>query len=68
MCVIARLETPWMSESPDNVRPLHLAERFPRIANRICALWKHPVRCSHYMAELLIVRRDAGNGTFIGYR
>jgi hypothetical protein len=54
--------TTWLADLPDNVRPLRLVERFPRIANKICALWKQPVRCSYYMADLLIVRREKRQG------
>ena len=52
----------WMAGLPDGVRPKHLAQRFPRIANKICAMWKHPVRCSTYIAGLLIVGRVRREG------
>ena len=52
----------WMRELPGEVRPSHLAERYPRIANRICALWTQPLRCAAYLSDLLIARRANRQG------
>ena len=52
----------WIRELPGSVRPAHLAELFPRIANRACALWGQPVRCAAYLSELLIARRIGRQG------
>jgi hypothetical protein len=54
--------TAWMRELPAGVRPPHLAERFPRIANKICALWMQPLRCAAYLSDLLIARRPNRKG------
>jgi hypothetical protein len=52
----------WMRELPAEVRPTHLAERYPRIANKICALWMQPLRCAAYLSDLLIARRANRKG------
>jgi hypothetical protein len=52
----------WMRELPAEVRPAHLAERYPRIANKICALWMQPLRCAAYLSDLLIARRVSRKG------
>ena len=52
----------WMRELPEGVRPLHLAECFPRIANKVCALWTQPVRCAAHLSDLLIARRIGRQG------
>jgi hypothetical protein len=52
----------WMRELPDDVRPTHLAEQYPRITNKICALWTQPLRCAAYLSDLLIARRVRRRG------
>jgi hypothetical protein len=52
----------WMATLPDNIRPVELAVQFPRIANKICDLWSHSLRCGDYPADLLIVRRNDRQG------
>jgi hypothetical protein len=52
----------WMRELPVDVRPAHLAERFPRVANKICVLWTQPLRCAAYLSDLLIARRAKRQG------
>jgi hypothetical protein len=52
----------WMSNLPDNVRPLHLAKLFPRIVNKLCTLWGGPAPCSYYLRDLLIDRRSKRSG------
>jgi hypothetical protein len=52
----------WIRELPGDVRPAHLAEHFPRIANKICALWAQPVRCAAYLSDLLLARRVSRKG------
>jgi hypothetical protein len=59
---LSEATTAWMRQLPDDVRPLELAERFPRIANRICILWIDQVRCASYLADLLIDRRRDRQG------
>jgi hypothetical protein len=52
----------WMSNLPDNVRPLRLAKMFPRIVNKLCTLWDGPTPCSHYLKDLLVDRRSSRSG------
>jgi hypothetical protein len=52
----------WLAALPQPVRPVALAARFPRIANRICALWRRPVRLDAYFDDLLIDRRGDRQG------
>ena len=52
----------WMAALPDDMRPVRLAERFARIANKMCGLWNDPLACSNYLAELLIVDRSNRQG------
>jgi hypothetical protein len=53
---------PWMESLPPAIRPQLLARQFTRIANRICALWNQPARCSSYLTDLLIIRRTSRQG------
>ena len=48
--------TRWLAHLPDAARPAELAQRYPRIANELCRLWKQPAQWERYMTELLIVR------------
>jgi hypothetical protein len=52
----------WISALPVKVRPHELASHYPRIANRICALWDEPIPCTQYLKELMIVRRAKRQG------
>ena len=52
----------WMDRLPATVRPLDLASDFPRIVNRISALWNQPEPCRKYLTELLIVGRKKRQG------
>ena len=49
----------WLAGLPESARPVELAQRYPRIANELCRLWRQPARWERYMAELLIVRSAA---------
>ena len=52
----------WIAQLPAGTRPLHLAQRFARIANRMAALWEEPVRCRRYLDELMISSRPGRQG------
>src|SRR5579864_8197630 len=52
----------WIHALPQEIQPLMTASRYVRIANRIAALWNQPARCSAYLADLLIIRRNARRG------
>jgi hypothetical protein len=42
--------------------PIHLACRFPRIMNRIAALWKRPAHLDPYFDDLLTDKRGGRQG------
>ena len=49
----------WIAELPANVRPIALAQKFPRIANSIAELWRRVARCEEYLDTLVVdVRGD----------
>ncbi len=52
----------WIHALPQEIQPLMTASRYVRIANRIAALWNQPARCSAYLSDLLIIRRNARRG------
>jgi len=60
--LVSEQTSAWMRELPGEVRPARLAERYPRIANKICALWAQPLRCAAYLSDLLIARRANRKG------
>jgi hypothetical protein len=47
----------WLAALPVQIQTWALAQRFPRIANRLASLWRTPVQCENYLTELLLVRR-----------
>jgi hypothetical protein len=52
----------WMAGLPYEMRPRELSRQFPRIANRLCELWKRPAQCDPYFKELLVDNRGARKG------
>ncbi len=44
----------WLVGLPADVRPLHLARRFPRITNSIAELWRRVARCEEYLDTLVV--------------
>ena len=54
--------TEWMATLPDTVRPKQLALRYARLANRICKLWKEPVKCDRFLDDLMMDRRGGRKG------
>jgi hypothetical protein len=52
----------WMVGLPEEVRPLVLARRFPRIANSIADLWRRVARCEDYLESLIVDRRGDRTG------
>src|SRR5438552_3713622 len=52
----------WLEGLSDDVRPQTLAGAFPRIANKLCALWKRPSRFDVYLNQLIIDDRGGRAG------
>ena len=52
----------WMMELPESARPKQLALRYARIANRICKIWKDPVKCERLLDDLMTDRRGGRKG------
>lgn len=49
----------WLKSLPDKVRPTNCAEHYPRVLNKIAALWSLNERCIDYLNDLVIdVRGD----------
>jgi len=43
----------WLASLPPNVRPLALATKFPRVANRIAKEWQEPSACRKDFDDLV---------------
>jgi len=52
----------WLASLTAGVRPVQLARQFPRIANRLCELWKRPAQCDAYFKTLIIDHRGGRKG------
>jgi hypothetical protein len=52
----------WLESLPEDVRPVALAASYPRIANRLCLLWRRVARCEEFLDELLVDRRGGRAG------
>jgi hypothetical protein len=52
----------WLASLPAAVRPSQLARQFPRIANRVCELWKRPAQCDAYFKTLIMDHRGGRKG------
>ena len=59
---LAQATATWIESLPSQVRPVNLSREFPRIANRLCELWKRPAQCEKYFADLLFDRRGTRKG------
>jgi hypothetical protein len=60
--VLAETTFKWLARLPDDVRPMMLARRFPRIANKIGNLWRRVARCEEYLDSLVIDERNGRRG------
>lgn len=47
----------WLAELPDDIRPVHVSQRYGRIAARLAQAWPEPRRALAYLAELMVDRR-----------
>ena len=52
----------WLQSLPRDVRPYNLAQRYPRICNRMVERWKHPDLMIPYFDDLLMDRRGGRQG------
>lgn len=52
----------WLRKLPSTVRPNHLADQFPRIANRLALVWRDCDLVEHVLDDLLIDRRGGRRG------
>jgi len=52
----------WLAELPEDFRPAALAERYPRIVNRLAQLWRDPGLTEHLLDELVVPRRPGRQG------
>ena len=52
----------WMAKLPRQARPIELGRRYPRIANRLAAIWTDRPKVDAYLHELLIDRRQGRQG------
>ena len=52
----------WLENLPDDIRPTMVPEKYPRIANRMASLWKHPDEFIEYMSGLLVDNRGDREG------
>jgi hypothetical protein len=50
----------------ESLRPKELAEKFPRIVNRMASLWNAPRRMNRYLEQLLTDARTHRKGFTIG--
>jgi hypothetical protein len=54
----------WLMSLPDQVRPIMLANRYPRIANVLALDWRRPATCRRYLDDLLL---DSHRGNRQGF-
>ena len=52
----------WLKELPPDVVPVALANRYPRIVNRLSRFWDSPKMISECFRELLVHRRAGRDG------
>ena len=59
---ILRQTQNWLNALPKGVRPLHLQDEFPRIANDLSRLWAETAALDHYFAEKEFSPREDRRG------
>ena len=52
----------WILKLPPHIQPRHLQVKYPRVANRIAALWGDPTGCECYLDDLLTDKRGGRKG------
>jgi len=52
----------WILKLPPHIQPRHLQVKYPRVANRIAALWSEEAGCESYLDDLLTDKRGGRKG------
>jgi len=52
----------WLMKLPASVRPNHLADTFPRIANRLALVWRDATLVDKVLDDLLVDKRGGRRG------
>ena len=52
----------WLERLPEDFHAEALAERFPRLINRLALLWRDPGLTEHFLAELVQPTRPGRQG------
>ena len=52
----------WLSHLPQRVKPAYLAEKFPRVVNKIFNVWRRPEACLKIFDELMMDERGTRRG------
>ena len=52
----------WIAKLPDDMRPKVTIEKYPRIVNKMAALWNHPDDFMLYVDDLLVDLRGKRAG------
>ena len=52
----------WILKLPPHIQPRFLQVRYPRVANRLAALWGDVTACEGFMDDLLTDKRGARKG------
>ena len=60
--VLASLTAAWLRSLPVRLRPVHLCNAFPRVANRIALVWNDHALADEVLNELLLDRRGNRKG------
>lgn len=60
--VLQRLAFSWLARLPEKVRPIELGRVYPRIANRLAAIWIDPSVTAKYLEDLLVDGRGGRRG------
>ena len=60
--VLTEAAAAWLASLSDEVCPRELARQFPRIANKLCELWKRPAQCDVYIKQLMMNDRGVRKG------
>ena len=52
----------WILKLPPHIQPRHLQVKYPRVANRIAALWDDWTGCESFLDDLLTDKRGGRKG------